>query len=214
MTDGTPPVAGVVLAGGKSSRLGQDKAEIRFRGVNLLDRAVALLRELVGEVWIVGRCPAGWTGPCLHDEIPGQGPMGGILTALRAIGRPILVLSCDLPLLGPETVTQLLQARQQQLSHEAMTTFLQQETGFIEALVAVYEPQAEPLLHQAQTQGVYKLSRAIPFENRLHIPYSQIDALPFFNVNYPADLALLQFYEHHGQEALRARLREESLDNA
>jgi len=207
MADAVPPVAGVVLAGGKSSRLGLDKAEVLFRGVNLLDRAVAVVQSVVSEVWIAGRCPVGWVGPWLQDEQPGLGPLGGILTALRAIRKPLLVISCDLPLLGPATLEQLLATRREQLTDQVMTTFWQKETGFIEALVAVYEPEAEPLLEAARANGIYKLSRAIPFEKRLHIPYSQVDALPFFNVNYPADLALLRFYEQHGKDALQEYLR-------
>ncbi len=189
--------AGVVLAGGKSSRLGRDKARILFGGKDLLARTADVLRSVADEVWVIGRDPAdhGLDLPWRLDDIPGKGPAGGIITALRALRRPCLVLSCDLPFLEPGHLLPLLEARSACAEPVIMTTWGQLETQYIEALVAIYEPEALPVLEAAVARGEHKLSRIIPRERRCHVPYSQEQALPFFNINYPADLALMRKLE-------------------
>lgn len=188
---------GVVLAGGKSTRLGRDKAFVSWRGDDLLGQAVRRLRAFLPEVWVVGRDPAvhGLDAPWLLDDVPGLGPAGGVLSALRTIGRPCLVTSCDLPLLTGDLLSALFAAWKEKPEDRLMTTFLQLETGFIESLVAVYEPAAADVIEAALARGVRKLSAIFTPQLRHHIPYSKDDAMPFFNVNFPADLAVLRALE-------------------
>lgn len=184
----------LVLAGGKSTRLGTDKVVLPFSGRTLLARMVELAGRHCARVWVSGREPGalGVDAPWLPDDEPGMGPLGGILTGLRHIGGPLLVLACDLPLLDDQTVRRLLAARAARPPQAVMTTFLQPATGYIEALVAVYEQGCAPLLAEAGARGLYKLSRAVPPGVRHHIPYSQQESGVFFNINYPADLAMLE----------------------
>ncbi len=190
-------LVGVVLAGGKSSRLGRDKARILFEGRDLLTRTAGLLRSVTPEVWVIGRDPAdhGLSLPWKLDDIPGKGPVGGIITALRALDRPCLVLSCDLPFIERADLERLLHARASCARPVLMTTYGQIETEYIESLVAIYEPGVLPVLEDAVARGEHKLSRIVPRERRCHVPYSQEQALPFFNINYPADLALMRKLE-------------------
>ena len=193
----TKRLTGLVLAGGKSSRLGRDKTQERFSGMRMLERTCHLLRDVCGQVWVSGRDPSdhGLDFPWIPDEVAGTGPMGGILTCLEQLGTPLLVLACDMPLMDLETLDLLAEAHAIGPESTVMTTFRQEETGFIESLAAIYEPSAAPLLRQAVRGGQYKLSRAIPEVLRHHIPYSQDQAQAFFNINYPADLALLRQVE-------------------
>ncbi len=188
------PLSGLVLAGGKSTRLGTDKVVLPVSGGTLLARSVALASRFCSQVWVSGRNPLGLDvdAPWLPDDTPGMGPLGGILTGLAHIGGPLLVLACDLPLMDEATVARLIEARERRPEQAVMTTFLQSSTGYIEALVAVYEAGAAPLLAEAGERGMYKLSRAVPPEVRHHVPYGQDESHVFFNVNYPADLALLR----------------------
>lgn len=188
---------GVVLAGGKSTRLGRDKAFVAWRGDDLLGQAVRRLRGILPEVWVVGRDPAAHALeiPWLLDEVPGLGPAGGVLTVLKRLGRACLVTSCDLPLLTDEILVALLAAWRKRPSDRVMTTFLQTETGYIESLVAVYEPEAAQIIETSLARGVRKLSTIFTPQLRHHIPYSKDDAMPFFNVNFPADLAVLRTLE-------------------
>ncbi len=183
-------LCGIVLAGGKSSRLGQDKTRLIINGQNLLERMLSLAGIFCPRTYCVGRDihVQGIRGPWMLDEIPGIGPMGGIITALKTLNSPCLVLACDLPCLDQATVRLLIDHRNARKNDQCMTTFYQEKTGFIEALVSIYEPQCLELLLASRKQGCYKLSRAIPSHRRCHIPYDPDQQHLFFNVNYPHDL--------------------------
>lgn len=189
--------AGIVLAGGKSTRLGHDKARIIYSGTSLLSRAVDLLKRHCPTVHIVGRTSEqhGLNVPSLLDIVPGCGPAGGIATALHHLQQPCMVLSCDLPLMNDGILRRLRTGWHEKPEHALMTTFQQEDTGFIEALVAIYEPGALPLLEQAFAEHLYQLNRILPQRLRHHLPYPRSEATPFFNVNHPADLTMLRQLE-------------------
>lgn len=87
---------GFVLAGGKSTRMGRDKALMEWRGRTLLDHMVALLSSVTDRVDVVGR-------DHLPDHVPDRGPLGGIATALEVSEADAnLVVAVDLPLLTTE----------------------------------------------------------------------------------------------------------------
>ena len=90
MTEAEDLPLGVVLAGGKSSRFGRDKARLSFCGQPLLRRVAERLGRVTGEVLVSGRDPAdcGLGVPWLPDALPGFGPASGVLTVLAAVGRP------------------------------------------------------------------------------------------------------------------------------
>ena len=86
-------INGFVLAGGRSLRMGQDKAMLEWQGQPMLDHMVELLSTAAGRVRIIGR-------DALPDRIPGCGPLGGILTALETTEtHKNLIVAVDLPLL-------------------------------------------------------------------------------------------------------------------
>ncbi len=184
------PLAGAVLAGGLSSRLGHDKALLRLHdggSADLLSRTYSLLRRVADPVFVVGGRREGY--PCVPDLMPGRGPVGGIATALsHAAGCACLVLSCDLPFMTPGVLDHLLNGRARRPAGRHATLYRQAETGHSECLVAVYEPEALPhFLHCLENQ-LLKISRVVPPEEQHFIDYPAGDSLPFFNINYPADL--------------------------
>ena len=129
--------------------------------------------------------------PWLPDAITGMGPAGGVLTVLAAVGRPCLVVSCDLPFLDEATLVRLLSAWRRRPGHVLMTTFRIVETGYVESLVAVYEPDCVPWLRRSLARGEPRLSGIFPEDVRWHIDYSREDwpvARAFFNINSPPDL--------------------------
>ncbi len=191
-------IVGVVLAGGLSSRLGQEKALLRVHGQEQPDlrrRTHNLLTALLPCCWVACRPTRPCAGyDCIFDQVEGLGPFSGVHAALRAAAEQgfaaVLALSCDLPFMDEATLRRLLAARGAASDGRLLTTFCQRETGFIEALTAVYEVAALPLFDAALALGERKLSRIIPLERQTRIDYSQAEALPFFNINYPADLEL------------------------
>lgn len=94
-------VAGAVLAGGASTRMGRPKAFIEIDGTTLLDRAVTALTEAgIEPVVVVGGDAAAIEAAghvFIPDAHPGEGPLGGVITALGATDREVVViLACDL----------------------------------------------------------------------------------------------------------------------
>ncbi|WP_022657042.1 molybdenum cofactor guanylyltransferase [uncultured Desulfovibrio sp.] len=193
-------VAGVVLAGGLSSRLGQEKALLRVHGQeqpDLLRRTHNLLTALLPCCWVACRPNRPHLGyDCIFDQLEGLGPFSAVHAALRAAVErgfaAVLTLPCDLPFMDDATLRRLLAARGTGSAGRLLTTFCQRETGFIEALTAVYETAALPLFDATLPHSERKLSRIIPPERQERIFYSQTEALPFFNINYPADLELVR----------------------
>lgn len=193
MSGGGETPLGVILAGGKSSRMGRDKAWLSFFGQPLLTRVAGVVRNVTGDLWVSGRDPSlfGIDAPWLPDETPDLGPAGGVLTMLAATGRACLVVSCDLPFLDEATLERLVATWRQRPATALMTTYRIVETGYVESLVAVYDPAGESRLRRHLAQGQRRLSAIFPEECRWHLDYSREDkdaARPFFNVNAPPDL--------------------------
>ncbi len=105
----------IVLCGGRSTRMGRDKASLPFGDELLLSRVVRLLREVAGEVLLVARegqaLPLGLDA--VRDPAEGLGPLAGIAAGLSAItGERAFVCACDMPLLRPALARRLLELSQ------------------------------------------------------------------------------------------------------
>ena len=105
---------GVILAGGRSRRMGRDKAMTLLDGRTLLDWVAAALSQAVSEVIVVGREEAEGIR-AIPDAMPGgRGPSAGIVTGLKAAGGgPIMVVGVDQPWVRPATLAALLGVRPQ-----------------------------------------------------------------------------------------------------
>jgi molybdopterin-guanine dinucleotide biosynthesis protein A len=82
----------------------------------------------------------------------------------------------------------LLRAHETRPAGTLSTAYQQRETGHIESLVAIYEVDALPLFETCLNNKKLKISRIISAEQQHLLTYSTEEALPFFNINYPADL--------------------------
>ncbi len=150
---------GVVLAGGRSERMGADKAWLDWHGATLLERAVGTLtRALDGPVLVVRgpgqRLP---TLPpdvlVLEDPVPGRGPLQGLAVVLAAAEAPLLFAAAtDLPLLHPLVVRCLVEEAR---AHPEAEVVLPVVDGRRQHLAAVYRTglggRAERLLHDGRT---------------------------------------------------------------
>lgn len=110
-----PPFRAVILAGGRSARMGRDKARLELHGRPLLTRQVALARSLAPvEELVSGRTDTDYSDfgcPVLHDRVPDASPLAGIAPALEAARAPqVLVLAVDLPQLAPAVLERILAA--------------------------------------------------------------------------------------------------------
>jgi molybdenum cofactor guanylyltransferase len=131
----------VVLCGGRSTRMGRDKAALPFGGETLLQRVVRVLGAVVAEVVVVSR--PGQALPDLppdvrpaHDEAIDRGPLGGLLAGLRASSADAVWASaCDVPFLHPAVVDLLFRRLG---AHDAAVCEAQ---GRLHPLAAVYRPR-------------------------------------------------------------------------
>jgi len=101
-------VTAFILAGGKSSRMGADKAFLRFQNSTLLERSLSLVRQVADQVRVSG--PRDRFGPeAIEDVFPDCGPLGGIHASLRSSASDLnLILAVDLPLVEAEFLRFLL----------------------------------------------------------------------------------------------------------
>ena len=189
-------VAGVVLAGGLSTRMGRDKALLRVHGPDnpdLLARTHALLADLLPRCWVSCRSDAPRSGyECLFDARPGQGPAAGILAALRAARAQgfaaVLALSCDMPLMDAPTLRRLLAARAAAPAGTLATLYVDAVSGRPEALASVYEVTSLPFFETWLAQPGGRLNCIVPQQNQCLLPYSPEESRPFVNLNRPDDV--------------------------
>jgi len=190
---------GIVMAGGRSSRMGEQKPTLKVYGQDnpdMLERTSALLQKYLAQVWVSCRTKQLATKlPCVYDQVEDLGPVGGLYSSLSAIQdsvwQGILVLSCDLPFMNEDIICRLIQAREKALAANAnllMTVYRQEKIGYIESLVAIYEKPALDLFARAIKEDKRHVHQVIPVEFRHEVVYGEEESLPFFNINYPADL--------------------------
>lgn len=147
---------GLVLAGGRSTRMGRDKATLAYHGRSQLETAWALLAPQVTSCFVSVRTdqvddPARAQHPQIVDGAEGAGPAAGILAAQRAHPQAAwLVLACDLPFLDAGTLDALLAARD---PAKLATAFRSAHDGLPEPLCAVYEPAAAPHFARHVAEG-------------------------------------------------------------
>jgi molybdopterin-guanine dinucleotide biosynthesis protein A len=104
-----------ILAGGKSARFGSDKARATVPGepTSFLERAIEVARAVAEQVVVIGPERPGLNYPDLQfvpDRFPGEGPAGGVITALASVATArLIVLACDQPLILPLDLTALLE---------------------------------------------------------------------------------------------------------
>lgn len=180
---------GVVLTGGKSSRMWQDKAMLEVNGKTLLDRALDTLQPLVNDLLVIGDPERhGHVGPfVIADDLPGMGPLGGIVTALRyAIHDRVIVLACDMPGINGSLIERLKQADAQ------CDAFIPQCDGKREPLAAMYHRRCRVVFEASLAEGKWKVTDAL---DRVQASYVQIcageEGWPadlFRNLNSPGDL--------------------------
>src|ERR1700761_2548072 len=145
------PLYGLLLSGGASQRMRQDKAALAYRGEPQLLRAWRLLESVTERAFVSVRdnqredsLRAGL--PQIVDSYDAIGPAAGILSAQdRHPEAAWLVLACDLPLLDSKTLQRLIDARD---PHADATVFNSSHDGLPEPLCAIWEPSSHARLKQ------------------------------------------------------------------
>jgi molybdopterin-guanine dinucleotide biosynthesis protein A len=183
--------AGYVLVGGKSSRMGRDKALLPAPGGGTLGQYVArMVRRASGSAVLVGN-PQRYAAPgypAIPDLYPGEGPLGGILTALKHTSADWnLLTACDMPGLTESFLSRLLDAAEQSPAEALLPVG---PAGRLEPLCGVYRKSALPALEAAFAAGVRQLSAAARRVPGLRmVPFEVSEVSIFQNVNTPEEWA-------------------------
>ena len=152
-----PPIYGLVLAGGKSSRMKTDKAAIRIGGVTQSERIFNLLKPHCEQVFLSTRDaladrPGHRDFPQIRDLSESTGPISGIVAAMDRFPEVAwLVAACDLPFLDEDTLRQLLRERN---PNQMATAFKSAHDGLPEPLCALYEPRSRAAIQAFIEQGI------------------------------------------------------------
>lgn len=181
----------VILAGGKSSRMGEDKSLIRLGGFTLLERLASQLRPLVAEVLISSNEPASHSFlglPLVPDERPDCGPVMGILSCLSAARfEKVFFTPCDVPDL-PETFIRDLLNRSQSCD----LVMAMDARGRYEPLLAVYSRRLILPLRQLVAAGERRVVSLLGLPGIRAEFVSLAGQDWYLNLNSPEDLRKLK----------------------
>ena len=142
-----PLLNGLVLCGGKSTRMGKDKGEIHYFDKNQREHVYKMISPYCKATFI--SCNADQSThiidlPKIEDAYLNVGPLGGILSAFKHdSSKAWLTIACDMPFLNNETITYLVQHRN---SSKIATAFWDAAAKFPEPLITIWEPCAYPIL--------------------------------------------------------------------
>jgi molybdopterin-guanine dinucleotide biosynthesis protein A len=184
-------ISGVILAGGQSQRMGVNKAFLEFDGRPIIERVVEKVSLGGEEVILVSNTPDEYAHlgyRVVSDVFPGQGPLGGIYSGLKAARNSIaLVVACDMPFLNASLLRYMILLSP---GHDVVVPRIGEE---MEPLHALYSKTCllamESLLRRDDLRIVSFYSRVrVRYIERQEIEVLDPKHLSFFNVNSPGDL--------------------------
>lgn len=186
------PLTGVILAGGKSSRMKVTKCLISFNGKRLIDIIVSKVRDIFEEIYIVTNFPDlyFYTGISLLGDIyPFKGPMAGIHVALRNSKYDIFAFACDMPFIKKEVIFELFERHIEQNS--SITVPLYQNK--IYPLPGIYSKNLLKEIEYLLKQDKLSMIKLLHDSHAQLIDIAKFDeeGLSFININTEEDLKIL-----------------------
>jgi len=186
-----PEITGIILAGGKSQRMGRNKAFIRVNGKSIIERTVNILKTIFTNIIIVTNSPEeyqGFDAIITTDIIPGKGSLGGLYTGLKI--SPSLysfVVACDMPFLNKEVIEYLIS---QKGDFEVIVPEINSE---FQPLHAIYSKECIKYIEELVQKNDLKIINFYPKIRVKKILKKELlkydpELRSFYNVNYPEDL--------------------------
>jgi molybdopterin-guanine dinucleotide biosynthesis protein A len=186
-------VTGILLAGGKSRRMGEDKRHLVVGEQTLLERGLAVLRSTFQDVLVViaqDSPPLGVDARVVRDLVPDCGSLGGLYSGLMQATTPwVFVVACDMPFLNQAVIAQFTSRR------ATADIVMAKLAAKLHPMHALYGKRCLPLLEQMIQAGQLKIQELVSHPS-LRVQYvTEVDLLAidpsgrsFQNVNTPADL--------------------------
>lgn len=183
-----PRINGLVLAGGKSERMGKDKGLIDYHGVPQREYVYELLDDFTENTFMSCRPDQvkEFEGKyqSIPDSISGLGPFGAIISAFREYpNHAWIVVACDLPLVNYNTILDLVEGRN---PSKIASTFFNPETKFPDPLITIWEPKSYPELLHFLSLG-YSCPRKVLINSNTEVLIAN-DGTALLNANSPEDI--------------------------
>lgn len=191
------PITVILLAGGKSSRIGlnKDKGQMKLMGINLMDRVISNIITIDGisenDIIIVGPKKKFLHFDRITEDIyPQKGPLGGIFSGLKAsMTFYNLVIGYDMPFIEPKLIQYM------RLNAEGYDIIIPSHSqGLVEPLCAIYNKNCLDIIERNITMGKLAVRSIFPFLKIRLIEEEEIKRydsglVSFFNINFKSDFA-------------------------
>ena len=180
----------MILAGGQGTRLGQDKKNLIFENVNILENLIKKLSSRFKEIFVSTNDGAVFDNAItLADEI-GHGPLAGIHSGLGVcISEYLYVTGCDMPYLSLEYIDYLIKCAEKT---NADAIVARRKDGYYEPFNAMYNKSALPIITKAINSGRYGLNRILDTMNLFVVEQvkssAYVNGNMFVNINRKEDL--------------------------
>jgi molybdenum cofactor guanylyltransferase len=185
-------MTGIILAGGKNSRMGTNKAFLEIDGIRLIDKTINIYREIFSEIIIVTNDPLSYIeftdAAIVTDIYKGKGPLGGIYTGLFYSKNDYAFISaCDMPFLNKEFIIYLTEQA------DKFDIVVPQLSEGFQPLHAIYSQSCLShikkmmLADKLKITGFYKDVRLLSIPEEKIKPFNRDDRL-FLNINTPEDM--------------------------
>jgi molybdopterin-guanine dinucleotide biosynthesis protein A len=190
-------MTGIIMAGGKSRRLGQDKRFLMLGSRSCLQRVLDAYKGLFEDVLIVADAKEPFAGMgvrVVEDLIPGMATLGGLYTGLQVAQTPrVFAAAVDMPCLSPATIRIVLEHA------DEGDIVIPELAGQLQPMHAVYSKACLPYIKRLLDQSCFKVQELcnVPELTIRRIPQSAFqtedpELRSFFNINTPEDLAVVK----------------------
>jgi molybdopterin-guanine dinucleotide biosynthesis protein A len=175
-------IPAVIFAGGKSSRMGKDKALLPFGGYDsLVEYQYAKLQKLFNDVYISAKNDKfDFNANVIYDTYTINSPLGAIISVLEYTQRPTFILSVDAPFVDEDIIQKLIS----KYENSSIATVAQTKDG-LQPLCAIYNLSFVPKAKVQFQNGNHKINYILKNENITSVFFE--DDNKFLNVNYPKD---------------------------
>ncbi|MCF7915300.1 MAG: molybdenum cofactor guanylyltransferase [Spirochaetaceae bacterium] len=183
-----------ILAGGRSRRLGRDKAFLNWQGRSLIEWSVMRAKGITSNVYLLAKDRAAYqhlSCPVLPDFYSTSSPLSGILTVGPFVKQWLLLLACDIVLFSDRLLPFLWEQRT-----PGKAVVVRSKEG-LQPLLGLYPVELMGYWEQAYQNGNYKLQPTLQLMPRIEVaeyelPRPQQGEEPFLNINRAADVEQLQ----------------------
>jgi molybdopterin-guanine dinucleotide biosynthesis protein A len=178
-------MTGIILAGGKSKRMGVNKAFLKIRGETIIDNTLSIFKRIFQEIIIVTNTPEEYEytkATLVEDIAPGKGALGGIYTGLLAAhSQYCFVCACDMPFISENLVRYIA-------GFDVADIAVPVVRGFYEPMFAMYSKNCINAIKKQLDEGSFKIIDIFPGLNIKEIPESELRRFDeglhsFININ-------------------------------